>query len=478
MRASTQSHSCRSAIALLLLATAGSAAAQTPTVGEISDGSCEGWADASTVGELYSVKIEGGSQDDWAMHLFSKGAGGIGMIAADFSGSTYQVLGGSYTRPERPTDEVCVYTTFPNGRLYLDSGNLSLGFNVQGTALVQTVGDGAALLPNSADVVLPGDESEYWTELGDGPERFPRVFGDGIELAFGPILDRDLGDQGLGECGYGGDETIWSPNGRWIVGYNVYRMEDAGSVPNPWDVATLGNWQDFVHFPSNGNLQHTLARWHDPDGQPFTGDEVLLYHDSETLADGSQRPYGSAPDLSGLTAYWYVIQPVAVGDIADWESLSLAKGPVLNRQLDLDGDTLPEAADAEGDGSPEFISPQAVLGLPGLGLTHGGLPLTSKVVLATPPAPDVGDSLRIGREGLVWSPLERAERYRVRRGTSPDFLETNPRLLSHDVVAEPALPAFDDPEPLPPGGVFYYRVSSVDRYERESFELDPATVGR
>ena len=89
-----------------------------------------------------------------------------------------------------------------------------------------------------------------------------------------------------------------------------------------------------------------------PDGQPDTGDEVLVYLDG----------------LAGLGAAWYRLQPVVRGSQSYFERGLSGNSGVPADRLDLDGDGMFESIDIAQDGFVEFIDPSGR----GLGLTHGG----------------------------------------------------------------------------------------------------------
>jgi hypothetical protein len=128
-----------------------------------------------------------------------------------------------------------------------------------------------------------------------------------------------------------------------------------------------------------------LVGMQNPDSMPVNGDEALLFQDFSGGFDASTsaavpRSMGTAPDSN--TDYWYAMQPVVRGDIADWTDISLAGSGRGDLTMDWGGAAGADAVDmnpGDSDG-PEFISPQADFGIGGLGLTSGGSPLISAPV--------------------------------------------------------------------------------------------------
>ncbi len=377
------------------------ASAQTPTIGTVVDETGVQFDTDASACELYSVKSDGGLSTDWQAHMFNKAGGGVGLLPADFVDGLYQVLAGNFTRPEAPTNVVAGFVTCPNGLLHVDSGSLITGFNFLGSAALQIVG-------NSIDgtLTLPGDASPYSVDMGAGNVDFPVVgadssgtVGQSINYAFAPHAELNDVDQGGWTWG-GAEPDLGStlPDGGFIVGYNVYRLADDGSMTAP-NVATLGTMENWVGFmpmdfeqtvgdtgppgaPADNDPDGDFTGMQNPDMAPYTGDEILLYQDGGNLAgDGvTANPRAADPTV----AYWYATQPVVRGSVADFASISLARGTSADHAEDLDGDGTDDSVDLDLDGTPDFYSPNENAGFPGLGLTHDSLPLLSPAALSDP----------------------------------------------------------------------------------------------
>jgi hypothetical protein len=377
------------------------AAAQTPTIGTVVDETGAQVDTNALACELYSVKSDGGRADDWLAHMYNKAGGGIGLQPDDFVGGTYQVLAGNFFRPEAPTNVVAGFVTCPNGRLHVDSGDLSTGFNFMGSAALQTIGNSIL-----GTLTLPGDASPYPVDMGAGSVDFPVVganasatVGQSINYAFAPHAE--LNDVDQGNWTWGGaapDPGSTLPSGGFIVGYNVYRLEDDGSRMPP-DRATLGAMENWVGFmtmefdqtigdvgppgaPADLNPDGDFTGMQNPDMAAYTGDEILLYQDGANPAgDGvTFNPLPADPTLE----YWYAVQPVVRGSVADFADIALGGGAPADHAEDLDGDGTDDWVDLDLDGTPDFYSPNENGGFPGLGLTHDSLPLLSPAALSDP----------------------------------------------------------------------------------------------
>ncbi len=426
----------RELAALALLATLLPTATSAQVIGLVVDPDGSSHLDPC---ELYSVKADGGDAADWQAHLFAKGAGGLGTTSSDFAGGQYQVFGGNFTRAESPSDIVAVLVTCEGGGLHVDTVRIGT-FGWMGAAQLHVLGNAP-----DGSLVLPGDGSSYAVDLGAGPVDFPAV-GIGaasgaamaINYAFAPFPE--LNDVDRGGFSWGGaepDPASPLPDGGFIIGYNVYRMLGAGVPPTVATLGTMANWVAFVSMDFDqtvgdpgapgspapaDNVPLDSAGMQNPDGLPYTGDEVLLFQDSDRRPDGSLNPFGADPEQS----YWYAVQPVVRGSVAGFSSVSLAGGPIQDHAFDLDGDTIDDFVDFDLDGSPEFFSPNENAGIPGLGLTNSGLPLLSPVAWADPARLPAEGALRLElrreRSGMrltIHAPFETAETlgYRIWRVT-------------------------------------------------------------
>ena len=400
-----------------LLALPLGALAQTPTIGTVTDagggalpGDCE----------LYSVKSDAGLANDWQAHMFAKGAAGVGLGSADFdqASGTYQVLGGNFTRPEAPTNVVGAFVTCSGGQLHFDSGDLSTGFNFMNSAHLQVVGNSY-----TGGLTLPGGAASYPVDFGNGAVDFPSIgadasgtVGQSINYAFAPFAELRLGDALWVWGGAAGDLGSPLSDGGFIIGYNVYRMEDAGGAPDAATLGAMANWVGFVPMnfdqtvgdggaegtdaPADGNAAGDFAGMQNADAMPYTGDEIMLFQDGAQAArDGATlNPTPADPSLT----YWYGVQPVTRGSVADFASVSIAKGPVGDHTI-MGG----MAVDLDLDGTPEFWSPNEGAGIPGLGLTWNSLPLISPVAQTDPtrlPATGyLGLDVEMGRRGVELS---------------------------------------------------------------------------
>lgn len=358
-------------------------AQDSPTVGLVSGPGCTSLVDIQGGGgELYAMKADGFSHSDWQMETSPKGGPTVGMLPGDVEGGSYQVLD-NWNRVTSATDTAFVLVTFPDGGLYVDSGKTD-GYNYVGSGLVSRVGDSPAALSGNAGITLPGTSAGWFADLGAGPVAFPQSTLGGVRVAFAPIPELNAAD--LGGCGLGGAAADPASGAGLIVGYNVFRVVDAGLTPTPAELGDTVNWVAYLPLSYGADTSNTLVTLVDPDAAPYTGDEVMVFHDAPVHGDGSPRSDGTPPDPSGLVGNWYAFQPVVAGDVSDWLAISLTNLPPADHAADLDGDGLVDAVDLDpgaGNG-PEFISPQAESGHGGLGLTNAGLPLLSAPVYGLP----------------------------------------------------------------------------------------------
>jgi hypothetical protein len=327
-------------------------------------------------GEVYVQHLDGG-YDDWVLNASAKRGPTHRMSAYEVDGAMYLITGFSFTRWVNPQDVYLVLTTFPEGGLHLDSGDAIWSWF--STALIQQVGDTPPQSPSSASVatrtVLPDDEEPWLAGLETGATTFPRMVDHAPEIAFAPV--RELDFMYPDDCTAGGVSRDPGAEAGLLAGYNVYRIESQ-ERPGLETLADPANWHDFIPMPPTDASQ---AELHDPDGWEFTGDEVLVYSDGPLALDGSQRLHGEAAVAERGRRYWYAVQPVARGLVDDFQDLYDLGRPEDDFSADLTGDGTVDSVDYDGPDSangPEFISPQADAGEPGLGLTTGGRALLSK----------------------------------------------------------------------------------------------------
>lgn len=404
---------------------------------------CTGIVDnEATLGELLVIKVpRAGSTTDILFDLRPTGGINIGGASGGDAVNVQWLVPYNFRAPTIGSDVFFVLVTHPpeagrrGARLFVDSGTIANQDFMAAT--VQVVGES---LPGSyagvagIDLVLPGDATPYGVRLrgpgGPLTDGFPKGATGGIEVAFSPIAEINDVDLIGGGCTVAGEAADPSDPARTrgiIAGYNVWRMPGvASSVPTPRDFldASLDGdpstgWQALVPVDGGFDLGRAdtlpsapggaapgdrapddLFGMQNPDGVIYSGDEVMIFQDSRANR-GVARSTGTAPDLSGSTSYWYAVQPVLRGSVEDFASLGFSSGGTLlpgDHRLDLDGDGRADAVDLDLDGTPEFISPQAGAGLPGLGLTHGRLPLLSAPVLgAANPLASLGRATLGGR---------------------------------------------------------------------------------
>ena len=406
------------AIAVLL---AGGAHAQI--TGSVSTSGCANIVtdNRGVGGELYAFKTlnQGGGPDehaDWVFDLSAKGGGTI--TNTDAGGATWTVPD-NFHHNTVPPEELFTLMTYPGGYLAIDSIAMRGGPDSMGVVMRQKVGDSLPVgVDSGIGLVLPGDASSYTAGIMDHRTgrlaQFPYGTANGIQLAFSPIAEINTTEIGGSGCTIGGSVLDQNAGFGSIVGYNVYRVAGIpGRVPAVSEF--VGNWEYYIdlksfdmHVPdtpgssgpdTNGDglpdgngtaapndlAPYDLAGLHNPDGRPWSGDEVVIFQDSATNPDGTPRLSGTGPILNAGQGYWYAFQPVVFQNttvMTDYDGLGFSRNNefVGNHALDLDADGVFESLDLDLDGTPEFYGPQLVTGQTGLGLTNGGLPLLSAPV--------------------------------------------------------------------------------------------------
>ncbi|MEM7244261.1 MAG: hypothetical protein AAF533_02890 [Acidobacteriota bacterium] len=344
------------------------------------DGSCEAAAARAEV-ELYAVKLTalGEGTTDWHWDLTAKGGGRVGgMAITDFN---YQVVGGNFTIDESPFDTMFVVGTAPGlpgsfgCRVLLDASNSADAF--MGLTTLQAPGEtidpvfdgfnGSGVRLMDGQLVIPLDRG-----MGAEPVTTPIGYSRGIEVFFGALIDfQPLSYLPMAECAFGGAvEHPTNPGHGIIHGYNIYRREDDGSgPPTAW---TEADWLGYVPHhgfvlttPTADPPEDDAARYLDADDVASNGNEYIRFNDTDDPSVARLSPL-EPPELE--RTYWYGLQPTVDGDLFEWSAdteiarVRLGFNPVSGPNLDLDG-----------DGSPEFFSPNASIGgLRGLGLTCGG----------------------------------------------------------------------------------------------------------
>ncbi|MEM7249560.1 MAG: hypothetical protein AAF533_29905 [Acidobacteriota bacterium] len=343
--------------------------------GVVDSGSC---APASVTGiELYTVKVDSRGLDytDW---LYVKNGDSVG--GASQSGFSYVVTGGNFSVAEAGTDRLWFFLTAPSpdtGGDWLATDSTDPSAPNPGATTFQRVGDtiaatfaehaGTGVRFNGTGLAVPID-------LGSGARDFPSRGSGGIDVVFGALIDHQPTHYLPGpDCGFGGGvEHQLLPGRGLIIGYNVYRQDDAGGPAPTKDSWGFEDWLAFIPAVDEpGDLAGTV----DLDDVPQNGNEYLFFSDADLsgLRESPQPP----PEPGCGRAYWYVIQPVVEGDYQDWTKETRLARVALGFDPRLPGGGI----DLTGDGAPEFFSPQAVhAGLPGLGLTVDGRPLVSATV--------------------------------------------------------------------------------------------------
>jgi hypothetical protein len=438
----------RSLPAAAALAMALPAFAQVPSLGIVTD-DCTTPIDnsagpATDNAVLISVKVSGsGSYTDMLFDL--RAEGGLQAGGADRGGTLWNVPP-NWRLTQGPADTQVVILIYPPAaagqgyRVAIDSdlfSNQDQGINAR-----QIIGNSipvsyaaAGLAP--IGLVLPGTSATYGVKLkGAAPAataNFPQIAGaggalQGIEVAFSPLIEVNNVDWTGNACSVAGslaNQATTSPAGNdgAIIGYNVYRLAGTAAAPptaNAFYTASLNNdptdgWQYFIPMTSTLNLTmadntglvvptppaggdsapNDLGGMQNPDGVFGTGDEVMVFQDSAANR-GQARASGSAPALG--TSYWYAFQPVIGGSPSDFTAVGFGSGGGTfngNHTTGMDLSSLAVGADAvdlDLNGTPDFFSPQADKGQPGLGLMYNGNPAISAPVFAdtTRPLPAAG----------------------------------------------------------------------------------------
>ena len=406
------------AIALLL---AGAASAQI--TGSVSTIGCASIVpdNRAAGGELFAFKTlnAGGGPDEHADWVFDLGTKGGGTITGTDVGAATWTVPDNFHHNTVPPEELFTYMTYPGGYLAVDSISMRGGPDDMGVVQRQKVGDSLPVgVGSGIGLVLPGDASSYTAGILDHRTgrlaQFPYGTAAGIQVAFSPIAEINSTDLGGSGCTIGGSVIDQNAGFGTIAGYNVYRVPGVpGIVPSVADF--VGNWQYYIDLRSfdfyipdtpgsagpdqngdglpDGNgttapndlAPYDLAGLHNPDGVPWTGDEVVIFQDSARNPDGTPRLSGTGPILDAGQGYWYVFQPVVFQNttvMTDYDGRGFTRDDEFlgNHALDTDADGVFESLDVDMDGSPDFYSPQLVTGQTGLGLTNGGLPLLSAPV--------------------------------------------------------------------------------------------------
>jgi hypothetical protein len=408
-----------------------------PVVGLVFDGCATQVNSRTAMGEVYAVKIKGAQNNytDWLFDATTKG--GLSAPGVDVGDGAHNIPP-NWQAGINAGEIVFVYVTYPNGFIAIDA-NEPLGTGGDfGAVIRQKVGDSiasniAGTPTDGIDLTLSSSTSGTTIDmngaLAGGTANYPFGANGGIEAAFGALAELNpldlVGGAGCTVSGTDPDPQTGRGN---IIGYNVYRMVDSSggaTVPTVAQLGTVANFQYFIPYSfnlgsgddtgatgpnepnpgTNDPVLDDLAGLQNLDALAHSGDEVLIFQDSVT---GRTRISGTPPDITGATDYWYAVQPVVGGSVNGanpgapgntnpyWQSNNdnppTAKCLAINfvlcgdHRMDLDSDGRFDAInlDLDAGNSPEFFSPQAEVGalpgLPGLGLTHNGLPLLSTPV--------------------------------------------------------------------------------------------------
>lgn len=371
-------------------------------------------------GEIYVLKTHnaGSGPDDhrdWLFDLTAKGGGQTPGV--DVGGPMYRLDGDRFIRHVVPPEQIFTIVTYPDGWMAIDSAQARGLDESMGVVQLQHVGDSLpAGIDNGIGLKLPGVAGQYSAGIVDRQSgttaTFPYGTRTGIEVAFSPIAEINMMDVSGTGCTVGGEIMDEQARFGLITGYNIYRFEGPPVRP-PTTAEMVGHWQYYCPFGDfdlnvadtagasgpdrngdgmpdgddtdapNDAFPNDLCGLQNPDGIPYSGDEVIIYQDSYLNPDGTPRISGTGPDRG--RGYWYAFQPVVFQGatvLTDYDSLGFSDADswVGTHAIDTDADGVAESLDVDQDGSRDFYSPQVVIGQTGLGLTNGGLPLLSNPV--------------------------------------------------------------------------------------------------
>lgn len=312
-----------------------------------------------------------GPDTDWLLD-HSRGSGPlIGFETGDIAFDTWSVRSDRFREAAAAGDVTQFVASWSDGWIALDSGPAAGPWDL-GRVALQHLGSRSPHFPSTGPALPAG----YGTMSG-------------IEVRFAPLVVRD--DTDRGGCTVGGAEQ--DPGGAqpgFVVGYNILRAPGVASVPCAQgalvfqyfvDLRTLDfdcveplpPGPDLALSPCDLNPEGDLVGLVNPDGLPDTGDEVIVFGDTDENPDGTPRSMGTAPFRG--QGYWYALQAVVAGSVSEFASVTLgsAGDPPRDMRADVDRDGLFDAVSPDG-ASVAFWSPQAEYGLPGLGLvdTCGG----------------------------------------------------------------------------------------------------------
>jgi hypothetical protein len=377
-------------------------------------------------GELYATKFtNSGSaeRDDILYDLRAKGGGQaeVGPAGPQYNGGTW-IIPPNWKQAQAATDVHFVIVTYPPlgpgqpGRFTIDSATQVL-FDA-GIVKFQEVGNSIPVGNlNSVGLTISGSSTPFTVNVRPAtPKTFPAgTTSNGINVAFAPAIDVNDSDPGGTGCTWGAanpdplDTTDVPARRGAIIGYNVYRVPGtAGNVPSPTDFKNAltdadqsNGWVGFVDMrtlhmatpdgnpPAEGTPSPVevssatdIAGIQNPNGIAYDADEVVIFQDSPNST--RSRPGGTVLEPSITQTYWYAIQPVIDGTVAEFDSAGWTPNDRLlgDHSCDMDGDGLADSIDLDtidctGIATIDFISPQAEHGIDGLGLTNNSLPLLS-----------------------------------------------------------------------------------------------------
>ncbi|MEM7246321.1 MAG: hypothetical protein AAF533_13310 [Acidobacteriota bacterium] len=305
-------------------------------------------------GQLTAFKVGAGFElDPDVLFGQSRTGGDVDMGGVHHDGNHSSVPLDGFTQPWSPEQGVIVYNVWP-GTIYVSSYRVS----------------------------SIGDRDLPFAERIGSLDGYP-----------GPVIETDgdhplvtwnhFNEKGVAQgCRARGGDTITG----FLIGYNLYRLSRVGR-PFPslreflvdgsvrhLDLATL----DFTVVDPSGAEGSDLdasdgLSLRNPDGIPHSGDEVLVFEDTE---------------VTDPENWWWRLQPVVRGN-AEWFETGLTAGEHPAQRLDLDSDGFAESVDVMvgTPGFVEFIDPTGH----GLGLTFGGEILSSLEAGSTDIGPVVDD---------------------------------------------------------------------------------------